>query len=473
MRNFLFVLLFAGLSLPLVHAQEAVNVRVQKKIIKYYNKRNYTKLYRLLSPEFKRSMDKDGLEYFMDYELHDRHKQAKESTYLRNEQGAHVYLVTFEKGKLEMHLGVNASEQIETLKFLPHIKLKPGLAAETIYPNNNPLSCAVDSVCDLAMRKFGSNNNLVGVSIGIIRNGRQYTYGYGETFKTNKDIPGPNTIFDLGSVSKTFTGLLLAIAVEQHLVNPDDDIRKYLGGEYPNLVYEHTPITLSHLVSHTSALPRIPSDLEKQPGYNEADPYINYTKQMLLANLRNIKLTHKPGEKTEYSNYGTALCGLILESIFHKPYAQLVSEFITNPAGMNATYVNIPDSVKDNRVGSYNEEGSGIPGWHLGDMAPAGGISSTLTDMLRYMVMNYEEKTAALKLAHTPVNKDGTGQSTGYYWVITTLSNGNHLIWHNGATYGSTSFCGYIKETGTAVVVLNNSGTSVDDLAINLLAALK
>jgi CubicO group peptidase (beta-lactamase class C family) len=472
-KRILLLLFFAGSLLPALHAQEAANVRVQEKIIKYYNNRNYTKLYSMLSPEFKRSMDQDGLEYFMDYEMHERHKQARQATYLRNEQGAHVYLVVFEKGKLEMHLAVNTDGLIETLTFLPNIKLKPGLATETTYPNNNPLSCSIDSICDQAMRKFGSDNHITGLTIGIIKNGSQYVYGYGETYKKSGDIPGPNTIFDIGSISKTFTGLLLATAIEQKLVSPDDDIRRYLEGPYPNLVYEGTPVTLAHLVSHTSALPRMPLNFETQPGYNENDPYVNYTKDMLLADLQKIKLTRKPGSRSEYSNYGSALCGIILENIFHKPYAQLVSEYITSPWAMNATGVNIPDSATGNRVGSYDEEGAVIPDWHLGDMAAAGGISSTLTDMLRYMVMNYEEKTTALKLVHTPVHKEADRQATGYYWVITKLNNGNHLVWHNGATAGSTSFCGYIKETGTAVVVLNNSGTSVDDLAINLLAALK
>ena len=84
-----------------------------------------------------------------------------------------------------------------------------------------------------------------------------------------------------------------------------------------------------------------------------------------------------------------------------------------------------------------------------------------------------EEKKSALMFSHIPTFKEPKQQQVGYAWVISELKNGQHLIWHNGATYGSTSFCGYIRETGTAVVILNNTGTSVDPLAIEILKTIR
>lgn len=454
-------------------AQEAANARVQEKIVKYYNSRNYKQLYRLFSGEFKRSMDEDGLEYFMDYVLHDHHKQIKSARYDRNEQGAHVYLLTFEKGTFELHLSVDSDGLIESMVFLPYSKPKSEWTAKNELPGNNPLQNNTDSMCNRVVQQFGSENNLVGLSIGIIRNGQRSVYGYGQTRKGNKTVPQANTLYDLASVSKTFTGLLLAIAIEHKLVKPDDDIRQYLEGDFSNLSFNNTPITLAHLISHTSGLPRLPANLEEQPDYKEQDPYRNYTKELLLTDLKKVKLAHKPGTHGEYSNYGTALCGIILEQVFHKPYAQLVAEYITQPFGMNNTFVTIPDSLQAHMVGCYNEAGDSIADWHMNDFAAAGGISSTISDLLSYLTINVEEKTPAVKRSHTQLFKEPNGQITGYGWITTPLNNGHHLVWHNGATSGSASFCGYIKETGTAVVILNNSGTLVDDLAITLFKELR
>ncbi|MES2558700.1 MAG: serine hydrolase [Bacteroidota bacterium] len=464
------LLLLLG-QLQYAGAQDATNTRIQKSFVKYYNKKQYQKIHSLFTDQFKRVMDQEQLDYFMEFVLHYEHGRIKSSRYDRMDHGFRVYLVEFEKGTAEMHLA-NEKNLIAGFAVKP-VSKGPVINQHPSFKSSNPMISVEDSMCDKAVQAFLKRNNAVGLSIGILCKGKTYVYGYGETYKGNATVPDEHTIFDLGSVSKTFTGILLAIAVEQKLVKPDDDIRKFLSGDYPNLEYKGAPVTLLSLVNHTSGLPRVPDDLVQQPGYKEEDPYKYYSREMILANLHQIKLAAKPGTINEYSNYGISVCGIILEQLFKKTYAQLVEEYIAAPAGMQQTFVNIPDSLRHRMVGCYDEDNKAIADWSLGEMAAAGGVSSTVADMLTFLRNNMEEKSSALKLSHIPTFKMSQQQQVGYAWVTSELQNGQHLVWHNGATYGSTAFCGYIPETGTGVVILNNTGTSVDPLAIDILKTMR
>jgi CubicO group peptidase (beta-lactamase class C family) len=102
-------------------------------------------------------------------------------------------------------------------------------------------------------------------------------------------------------------------------------------------------------------------------------------------------------------------------------------------------------------------------------MVAAGGLSSNVQDMLAYLTAQYQQQTPAIKQSHEVLFRENVKQGTACLWVVTTLKDGNHLIWHNGATGGSTSFCGFIPETGDRIVVLSNSSQSVDQLAIQLM----
>ncbi len=457
----------------LAGAQTRWETEIQKNVVEYYNSGKFSGIYALLNEEFRRQSSEDQLTGFLEFNMMFYFGKIKSAEYVRKENHAAVYLTRFEKGILEMYLTVDADSKIAGIRFLP--PKPPAVKRDTtsVIPTNNKMLNVTDSIVDQVLKNYMREHKHMGYSIGLYKAGKTSFYGYGEKQKNKNQIPDEETIFEIGSVTKTFTALLLAHAIQTGLAGADDDIRKYLNGNFPNLELNGKPITLKQLANHTSGLPRLPGDLENQPDYTPTDPYKNYSKKMLLDFLKQFKPEREPGKVAEYSNLGIAVLGMLLENIYKKSYAQLIVEHITTPNQMKSTFIIVPESEAKRVALGYDDKGHYAPAWHLGDIAPAGGISSTAKDMMAYMLANMEEKAPAYKLVHQVTFSQTEKQQTAYVWAITTLKNGNKLICHNGQTAGASSFCSYIPETGTILVLLSNTAGGVDELAIQLLKALE
>ena len=192
---------------------------------------------------------------------------------------------------------------------------------------------------------------------------------------------------------------------------------------------------------------------------------------MMLDYLHKIKMDKEPGTIWSYSNYATALLKIILEQACKKSFDTLLAEHLLKPLEMKHTFIHVPQDATIKQAQVY-ENGHQVQIWNLGDMVAAGGLSSSIDDMLIYLAAQYQEKSAAIKKSHEVLFQENVKQGTGYLWLVTTLKDGKHLVWHNGATGGSGSFCGFIQETGDIVVILSNSGESMDLLAVDLLRNL-
>jgi CubicO group peptidase (beta-lactamase class C family) len=165
------------------------------------------------------------------------------------------------------------------------------------------------------------------------------------------------------------------------------------------------------------------------------------------------------------------LLGIILEQVYNKSFDDLVKEKICQPLNLIGTGISLNESQQQNFATAYNSMGKETPHWELKDIAAAGALRSTPKDMLTFLKENITEKDNAFKLSHTPTFT--LGNTMGMAWHIMKTKQGNNLIWHNGATFGSTAFCGFIKEKNCAVVVLSNSGSAVDPIALGLLRYLQ
>ena len=126
---------------------------------------------------------------------------------------------------------------------------------QLIPPTDNKLKTPLDTLVQKSVSPFIKNNIGVGISIGIIQNGKPYLYNYGSTELDKQSLPTENTVYELASITKTFSSSLLARAVIEKRIMLSDDIRKYLKEEYPNLAYNGTPITILNLANLTSGLP--------------------------------------------------------------------------------------------------------------------------------------------------------------------------------------------------------------------------
>ncbi|MES2512999.1 MAG: serine hydrolase domain-containing protein, partial [Bacteroidota bacterium] len=193
---------------------------------------------------------------------------------------------------------------------------------------------------------------------------------------------------------------------------------------------------------------------------------------MIYDYLGTLKLDTVPGITLDYSNTGMALLGIIMENVYKQPLEVLYSQYITTPMNMKHTFVTVPKQDLPNFAPGYNEKGTETPHWDLGDQVAAGGLRSTISDMALYLKSNIEEQSSVIRASHE-VQFEKDKRSIAYAWFLQPTRTGNTLIWHNGGTYGFSSFCGFVKEKKAGVVLLSNSGIGVDELAIGLLRFLQ
>jgi CubicO group peptidase (beta-lactamase class C family) len=369
-------------------------------------------------------------------------------------------------GDLRMDFNIDKNDMISMIQFLPYRAMPK--TKITDYLSDNLARSKLDSVVNKVVKDYMQSPQNCGLSIGVLMDGKEYFYNYGETSRNSKTLPGKNTMFEIGSLSKTFCGILLAHAILENKARADDDIRKYLPDRgYKNIESGGKPVTLVQLANHTSGLPRIPEDIEVQNPYDPLNPYKNYKREMLFNYLQKVELSSQPGKVCSYSNTGMALLGIILEKIYGKSFDELVKEKICAPLGMPNTAMKLSEEQAKQMAKGYNTSGKETPYWELNDLCAAGGLRSNPMDMMRYLKQNMEEKDEALKLSHQPTFTDGN--NVGMAWQIMKNKLGNTLVWHNGATFGFCSFAGFIREKNCGVFILSNSGTTVDHVALQIL----
>ena len=298
--------------------------------------------------------------------------EIKELRFEKETNGIYKYKSTFNTMNLSLFIGLDKSDKIETFLFKPYVDEKAKKSQKAA--SSNPLVSRLDKEVDTAAQSYISLLPTTGLSIGILVNGKTYHYGYGETAKGNGQLPDEHSIYEIGSISKTFTATLLADAVEKGKVKLDDPVSKYFPDSIPALVYQGVPVTLKTLSNHSSGIPRMPNNFHSADNNN---PYKDYSDQDLYSFYKTFKMDRKPGAQYEYSNLAAATLGVILEKVYKKSYQDLIVEIICDPLGMDETreFIRKNDSIRF--VKGYNEEGKYNSQWDFDAMAPAGSIRST------------------------------------------------------------------------------------------------
>jgi CubicO group peptidase (beta-lactamase class C family) len=316
-------------------------------------------------------------------------------------------------------------------------------------PASVPQKATVDSVVNEAARTFLKETAAVGLSIGVVKGERTYTYNFG-TMKKGKDRPPTaDTLYGIASVTKTFTATLLAQAVMEGKVKLDDDIRKYLNDAYPNLEYEGQPIRLVHLLNHNSGLPvSLPAPESSRPQSTK-----EYTREEFYKSLHKVRLGSVPGTKLGYSNAAAQLMGFILERVYGMRYEDLVRVKIAEPLKMKNTKITLSRAEQE-RFKGYDENGS-VVSTNTDSLQAAGALKSTVADLLKYASWHLAEKDEATKLSHKPHWKINDTYSIGLNWQMFQL-RGYRFIWQEGSLPGYGSFCAIVPELQMGIVVLTN-----------------
>ncbi|HVQ35214.1 MAG TPA: serine hydrolase [Candidatus Bathyarchaeia archaeon] len=316
-----------------------------------------------------------------------------------------------------------------------------------------------------------------GIVVGLIGHDGSETYYAAGVMTVGKPDPvTADTIFEIGSITKTFTGTLLAEMAARGEVKLSDPVRKYLpeGTVVPK--EEEREITLEDLATQRSGLPRLPDNMEPA---DTADPYVDYTAERLYAFLAKAKLNHPIGSTYEYSNLGVGLLGHVLTRAAKLDYDALVKARIARPLNMPVTSTTVAPDKKANLATPHALAGAKpepVKPWTWTPataVTGAGGLRSSARDMLRYIAANAgvpdTPLKAAMKEAQRPRAETGSkAMAVGLGWHV-RRSGERMIIWHNGGTGGFHSFCGFDPATRAGVVVLANSTEDIDDIGLHLL----
>lgn len=327
---------------------------------------------------------------------------------------------------------------------------------------------------DRLSEPYIDSETVVGMTVGLLQGGETLVRGYGQYSADNSRTPDGGTIYEIGSVSKVFTGLLLADAVAASRVSPVTPVEDLLPKSIKMPRREETlPIRLWHLATHTSGLPRLPDNLKPTDPNN---PYADYDGKRLAAFLKKHRPRKRPGEKIAYSNFGAGLLGEVLARERKLSYDALLKERVAEPLGLADTTIALSDDQAERLAPPHMAGGAPGYNWDLGKLAGGGAIRSTADDLLRFAQAHVDPPEGKLGQAidmawmvhQKPIEKGDFAMGFGWH-----VAHDGSTRWHNGETGGYHGALFVNRPLKAAVVVLANTATGeVDTLAQQLIQML-
>ena len=296
-----------------------------------------------------------------------------------------------------------------------------------------------------ALQYTTKNNEHAIITVGIIKDGETSFTVYGNN---GTELLKELHTYEIGSITKTFTASLICKAIQDDKINIDDTIDCYL-----DLPEEKNYPTIKQLLTHTSMYKayyfETPMISNFFAGRND---FYGVTDKMVIDRVSKIDLDNK-GYSFNYSNFGFAVLGLVLEEIYQEDYTHLMN-----------TYLQDELHLQNTKVSDGNGDLENYWDWQYGDAyMSAGAITSDITDMLTYAQMQLNDNTdfeqcreslmeinaSTSSYKAMGINMDAIGMS----WII---DKENNFIWHNGGTDDYNSYIAFCPETQTAVVILSN-----------------
>ncbi len=336
------------------------------------------------------------------------------------------------------------------------------LAATTYLPAEAPPE--ISTTVDPLVQPYLDAEIVNAISIGVVQGDKQWTRHYGQLSAKQPQKPDDATIYELGSISKVFTGILLADAVVAERLKLDQPI----GALVPELKTNKEvgeKIQLRHLSTHVSGLPRMPINMRPADIHN---PYADYDRSLMMAFLGKVKPIREPGEKAEYSNLAVGLLGQILAIEAEQSYEQLLQTNLTEPLQMSQTRIRLSADQQSHLAPPHDADRKPAKNWELNSFVGAGGIRSNTTDMLAFIKAQLNPSDdrigKAINLAwreHLP-RKDGAS-AMGLGWHV---AGDGATRWHNGQTGGYHTMMLVNRDSNLGVIVLCNTATGeIDALA--------
>ncbi|EGX57122.1 penicillin-binding protein [Streptomyces zinciresistens K42] len=295
---------------------------------------------------------------------------------------------------------------------------------------------------------------MINVVLAVSRHGRRVVHHGGTG--PRPPVPRPDLRYEIGSASKTFTGLLLARLVERGVLSGGEPAARCLD---PGRRAGPDPVTLAHLVTHTAGLPALPADFYPRalPAWRTA-PYGRYPAERVVAAFLRHRPRHRPGTRWHYSNFGVAVLGHALSTLTGTPWEELLRAQVLRPLGLHGTAPR-PGGPAADAVGHGKDGRTPTPPFDAGGFDAAGAVRATPHDLLTFLEAHLDPDgsplAGALRAVRTPVLRRGPGRRHVHTMAwFRHPTDAGPMYFHSGATLGQQAFLGFRPDTGTALAAL-------------------
>jgi CubicO group peptidase (beta-lactamase class C family) len=321
-----------------------------------------------------------------------------------------------------------------------------------------PLAAAVDSLA----ARFLADTSRHDLAVGILRPGRDETYYYGRAHRTGTRPIDAGSLFEVGSVTKLYTAFMLANLEYDGKLRRDDYLADHLPANLGSGQRWARQITLRQLVTHTSGLPPYESTraLMTLPGFDENDPYRVIDSAFVFRALATVDSLPGRGQ-VKYSNLGMTLLAYAMQHRGRASYDHLLTRYVRRPLKLRDLYLQVPPAAQA-RIAVPHRGSEVMPLIQLHAFTPAGGIKTTLPELLSFLRAHLRPSSARLRWVAANSLQDQLtppAEPVGLGWGIHTIE-GETVYFHNGGTYGSSSVVLIVPSKNVGVALLANTATN-------------
>ncbi|MCG8374562.1 MAG: beta-lactamase family protein [Balneolales bacterium] len=326
------------------------------------------------------------------------------------------------------------------------------------YAQTNPtLDSKINELNSLINEEI-SGNRIPSIAVGIVKNGEVIlAQGFGYADMENRVLASENTIYQLGSVTKVFTGHLLAGFIDQESLSLTDSLAKF----FPSSVQvpkssDGRPVTLKEIATHSSEFPRYPANLQR----TDPDPIKGYSKAEMFEGIEMVSIGTAIGTRYNYSNFGYGVLGIAMENHFDKALPALMEEYIFAPYNMGNTSLTLNSTLEQNLAIPYlnNLPITRTEPWDMGALSAAGNLFSSISDLNTFMLKLLDSRTIN-KIQQTNYFSINDTWSYGLgCFIVDSEKNNTTVIYHGGDIDGYASSLSLYPEFDLGVVILTNLG---------------
>jgi CubicO group peptidase (beta-lactamase class C family) len=327
---------------------------------------------------------------------------------------------------------------------------------------DGPLAPAViDGTFQRMGTQFVQAGKTDALSIAVVDHGKARFYNFGSTSRDASTPPTEKTVYEIGSITKVFTSLLLAHAIVDGKAKATDDLRAYLPGPYPNLQRDDVPVRLVDLADTTSALPDNLPDFTKLASTTSPDKFpfaatkqlAEYDRVRLLEDLKMASLSSRPGTVPKHSNLASTLLAIVVEKAYGQSFAALLDRFIEKPFGMQT---GLGNTRANQLVTGYTADHVAMPALNAPSVVSAGGLRYSAQDMSRFLIAELAAKDPAIRLSQQLAWGDIDEGGTAFNWNVDRTIDGQRRLRASGGTFGFSSYIELYPDSDYGVVLLAN-----------------